>query len=83
MGAVVFYVFLSQFWCPMVPLATAMLGNWNPARAPALTTDVRLAGLGYLGMMQYAVCTMTSEDWMRHPCSDKMYVAVELRHVYF
>ena len=23
----------------------ARLGNWNPARAPALTTDVRLAGL--------------------------------------
>jgi hypothetical protein len=72
----VFHVFPTQFWCPIVP----------PATAPGLETGIRPGHQSspqmsawqvwrYLGMMQYDLRRL--DMTLRHPFSDKIDVVVE------
>ena len=72
----VFHVFLTQFWCPMVPPATApglacgMLLGHQPSPQMSAWRVWR-----YLGMMQYDLRRLGMT--LRHPFSDKIDVFVE------
>ena len=71
MGTVVFHVFLSQFWCPMVSPATApgLATGIRPGRQPSPQMSAWRVWR-YIGMMQYDLRRLdaTSLQWQDWCC---------------